>query len=97
LKARDALTRAIEQMNKVTRIGFVAVAAETIFASTVSAIANEDASELSNPFTKHGLPIPGVYFSSKEKAQPATIAVGKSGVISAENRQYRTQRDRNRS
>jgi hypothetical protein len=30
-------------------------------------------------FTKHGLPIPGAYFKSKESQQPATVAVSKSG------------------
>jgi len=85
-------------MNKVVRIGLVAVAAGTFFASTVSASADESASELSNPFTKHGLPIPGAHLNSKEKVQPATVAVSKSGKVSAEkNSQRQTQRERNRS
>jgi hypothetical protein len=30
-------------------------------------------------FTRHGLPVPGVYFKNKESLQPASIAVSKSG------------------
>jgi hypothetical protein len=31
-----------------------------------------------NPFTMHGLPIPGAYFKNKGSQRPATIAVSKS-------------------
>jgi hypothetical protein len=65
-------------MNKVIRIGLVAVTVGTFFFSIVSAKAGDDASERSNPFTKHGLPVPGAYFNSKAKMRPGTIAVSKS-------------------
>jgi hypothetical protein len=47
--------------------------------SAVTVKADEYASEHSNPFTKHGLPVPGAYFNRKENQQSATIAVSKSG------------------
>ena len=35
--------------------------------------------ETPDTFTRHGLPISGAYFKSKESQQPATVAVSKSG------------------
>ena len=66
-------------MNLIIKSGLAAIAAGTIFGSAVTVKADEYASELSNPFAKHGLPVPGAYFQSKENQQTATIAVSKSG------------------
>jgi hypothetical protein len=66
-------------MKTITKFGLAALAAGAIFASTIPATADEYASETSNYFTKHGLPVPGAYFKNKEVRQPATIAVSKSG------------------
>ena len=66
-------------MNSIIKFGLATIAAGTILGSTVTVRADEYASELSNPFTKHGLPVPGAYFKNKENPQPATIAISKSG------------------
>ena len=36
--------------------------------------------ETADTFTRHGLPIPGAYFKSKESQKPATVAVSKSAT-----------------
>jgi len=66
-------------MNAIIKFGLATLAAGALFGTTFSAKADEYASELSNPFTKHGLPVPGAYFKNRENPQPATIAVSKSG------------------
>jgi hypothetical protein len=66
-------------MNLIIKSGLAAIAAGTILGSAVTVKADEYASEHSNPFTKHGLPVPGAYFKSQENQQSATIAVSKSG------------------
>jgi hypothetical protein len=38
-------------------------------------------------FTKHGLPVPGAYFTAKERQQAATVAVSKSGQGVGEGKQ----------
>ncbi|HEX6565968.1 MAG TPA: hypothetical protein VF020_16885 [Chthoniobacterales bacterium] len=65
-------------MNSIIKFGLATIAAGTILGTTVTVKADEYASERSNPFTKHGLPVPGAYFKSQEN-QSATIAVSKSG------------------
>jgi hypothetical protein len=66
-------------MRTIIKFGFAVLAAGALFASTVQARADEYASESSNYFTKHGLPIPGAYFKAKENQQATTIAISKSG------------------
>jgi hypothetical protein len=66
-------------MNSIIKFGLATITAGTLLGSTVTVKADDYASELSNPFTKHGLPVPGAYFKSKENQQSATIAVSKSG------------------
>lgn len=66
-------------MNSIIKFGLATIAAGTILGNTVTVKADEYASENSNPFTKHGLPVPGAYFKSQENQQSATIAVSKSG------------------
>jgi hypothetical protein len=46
---------------------------------TLPVNADQYASQLSNPFTKHGLPVPGAYFQARENQQAATVAISKSG------------------
>jgi hypothetical protein len=42
-------------------------------------------------FTRHGLPVPGVYFKNKESQQPATVGVSKSGQGVADQKQTATK------
>jgi hypothetical protein len=74
-------------MNTIIKFGLATLAAEAFFASTVQARANEYASESSNYFSKHGLPIPGAYFTAKENQQATTIAISKSGQGVGEGKQ----------
>jgi hypothetical protein len=60
------------QMNTIIKFGLAALAAGTF--STLPAKADTP-----DIFTRHGLPVPGVYFKNKESQQPATVAVNKSG------------------
>jgi hypothetical protein len=46
-----------------------------------------DTSDPANPFTKHGLPVPGAYFKSKETPPPAAVAAGGSQKRGATPRQ----------
>ena len=66
-------------MKTITKFGLAALAVGAFFGSTIPATADEYASQTSNYFTKHGLPVPGAYFKNRELQQPATIAVSKSG------------------
>jgi len=59
-------------MNTIIKFGFAALAAGAF--STLPSKA-----ETPDIFTKHGLPIPGAYFKNKERQQPASVAVSKSG------------------
>jgi hypothetical protein len=61
----------------VVKFGVAALAMGAVFASTLPVKA--DTPDLSNPFTKHGLPVPGAYFKNQENQKPATIAVSKEG------------------
>ena len=55
-------------MNTITKFALAALAAGAF--STLPSKA-----ETPNPFTRHGLPIPGAYFKKKESQQLATVAV----------------------
>ena len=67
-------------MKTIVKFGLSALAAGAFFTSTVPVEADQYASETSNYFTKHGLPVPGAYFKAKENQKVATIAVSKSGT-----------------
>jgi hypothetical protein len=67
-------------MNSIIKSGLATIAAGIILGTTVTVKGDEYASEHSNPFTKHGLPVPGAYFKSQENQQSATIAVSKAGT-----------------
>jgi hypothetical protein len=64
-------------MKTIAKFGFAALAVGTFFGSALSSNANTP--DPSNPFTKHGLPIPGAYFQARENQQVATVAVSRSG------------------
>jgi hypothetical protein len=72
-------------MKTIAKFGFAALAVGAFFGSALSSNANT--TDPSNPFTKHGLPIPGAYFEAKENQQVATVAVSKSGQGIGEGKQ----------
>jgi hypothetical protein len=65
-------------MKTIAKFGLAALAVGAFLGTALSS--NADTPDLSNPFTKHGLPVPGAHFKAKESQQRATIAVSKSGV-----------------
>src|SRR5258708_33828974 len=70
-------------MNTIIKCGFAALAAGAF--STLPSKA--ETPDLSNPFTKHGLPVPGAYFKNHESQQPAPGAVSKSEKRAGEQTQ----------
>jgi hypothetical protein len=70
-------------MNTIIKCGFAALAAGAF--STLPSKA--ETPDLSNPFTRHGLPVPGAYFKVNESHQPATVAVSKSEKRAGEQKQ----------
>ena len=74
-------------MKTIARFGMAALAVGAFFGSTLPVNADEYASQLSNPFTKHGLPVPGAYFKAKENQQATSVAVSKSGRGVGEQKQ----------
>ena len=74
-------------MKTIAKFGLAALAAGAFFGGTLLANADQYASQLSNPFTKHGLPVPGAYFQARENQQAATVAVSKSGQGVGEGKQ----------
>jgi hypothetical protein len=69
-------------MRTIGKFGLAALAAGTIWAAVAPGKA-----ETPDIFTKHGLPVPGVYFKSKANRQSTTIAVSKSGQGVGEQKQ----------
>jgi hypothetical protein len=59
-------------MNATIKFGLAALAVGAF--STLPSKA-----ETPDIFTKHGLPVPAVYFKNPESRHPATVAVSKSG------------------
>jgi hypothetical protein len=70
-------------MNTIIKCGFAALAAGAF--STLPSKA--ETRDFSNPFTKHGLPVPGAYFKVNESQQPTTVAVSKSEKRAGEQKQ----------
>src|SRR5258708_22859346 len=62
-------------MKTIGKFGLAAVAAGAFWAATLPSKA-----ETADTFTRHGLPIPGAYFKSKESQKPSTVAVSKSAT-----------------
>jgi hypothetical protein len=74
-------------MKTIAKFGLAALAAGAFFGGTLPVNADQYASQVSNPFTKHGLPIPGAYFQARENQRVATVAVSKSGQGVGEGKQ----------
>jgi len=87
MRRKSALAKESKQMKTIAKFGLAALAAGAFFGSTLPVNADQYASELSNPFTKHGLPVPGAYFKARESQQSATVAVSKSGQGVGEGKQ----------
>jgi hypothetical protein len=84
-------------MKTIAKFGLAALAAGVFFGGTLLANADQYASQLSNPFTKHGLPVPGAYFQARENQQAATVAVSKSGQGVGEGKQPVSKVDKKRT
>jgi len=67
-------------MNTIIKFGLAALAVGAF--STLPSKA-----ETPDIFTRHGLPVPGVYFKNKESQQPASVAVSKSGQGAGDQKQ----------
>jgi hypothetical protein len=67
MRAQEPLTKEYKQVKTIVKFGFAALAVGAFFGSTLPVNADQYASQFSNPFTKHGLPVPGAYFNAKEK------------------------------
>ena len=74
-------------MKTIVRFGCAALAVGAFFGSTLPVNADQYASQFSDPFTKHGLPVPGAYFKAKENQLTTTVAVSKSGQGVGEGKQ----------
>jgi hypothetical protein len=72
-------------MKTIAKFGLAALAVGAFLGNALPGKA--DTSDPSNPFTKHGLPIPGAYFQARENQQAATVAVSKSGQGVGEGKQ----------
>lgn len=70
-------------MNTIIKFGLAALAAGAFLTLPSKA----ETPDLSNPFTRHGLPVPGAYFKNKESQQPATVAIRKSEKRLGEQKQ----------
>ncbi|HEY2458482.1 MAG TPA: hypothetical protein VGI13_14365 [Candidatus Acidoferrum sp.] len=64
------------QMKSIIKFGLAALGIGAILGATLPSEA--ETPDPSNPFTRHGLPVPGAYFKNKEGQKPATVAVSKS-------------------
>ena len=71
-------------MKTIAKFGLVAL----VGAFLTGALSKADTPDI---FTRHGLPVPGVYFKNKESQQPATVGVSKSGQGVADQKQTATK------
>jgi hypothetical protein len=69
-------------MKTIGKCGLMALAAGVFWTVSLSGRA-----QTPDIFTKHGLPIPGAYFSHRESQRPPTVAVSKSGQGVSEEKQ----------
>jgi|SRR5580692_5232112 hypothetical protein len=79
MRAQERLAKEYIQMKTIAKFGLAALAVGAFLGSTLPVNADQYVSELSNPFTKHGLPVPGAYFKANENQLTTTVAVSKSG------------------
>jgi hypothetical protein len=70
-------------MKTIAKFGLAALAVGAF--STLPSKA--DTPDATFAFTKHGLPVPGAYFTAKERQQATTLAVSKSGQGVGEGKQ----------
>jgi hypothetical protein len=56
----------------MVKFGLFLLATGTLVATT--SLSKAGTPDPANPFTKHGLPVPGVYFKNQETTQPAVMA-----------------------
>jgi hypothetical protein len=82
-------------MKTIAKFGFAALAVGAFFGSALPSNANTP--DPANPFTKHGLPIPGAYFQARENQQAATVAVSRSGQGVGEGNQPVSKVERQRT
>ena len=68
----------------MVKFGIFILAAGTFFAGVSPTKAETPDA---NPFTKHGLPVPGAYFKSKETPPSATVAASASAKSGAAPKQ----------
>jgi hypothetical protein len=68
-------------MNLMFRYGLYALAIGAFSLTTL--LTNADTLDTANPFTKHGLPVPGAYFKNKESTQRAPVVAAMPGNSAA--------------
>jgi hypothetical protein len=64
-------------MNVIFRFGLAALAIPAFSLTTL--LSNAETLDPANPFTKHGLPVPGNYFKNKESTQRSVVVAAESG------------------
>ena len=69
----------------MVKFGIFLLVAGTFFAGVSSTKA--ETPDPANPFTKHGLPVPGAYFKSKETLPSTAVAASASAKSSASPKQ----------
>ena len=63
------------------RYGLCALAIGAFSLTTL--LTNADTLDTANPFTKHGLPVPGAYFKNKESTQQSVVVAAQPGKSAA--------------
>ena len=89
LVARTQLSELTIRFRIMVKFGLFLLAAGTFFAG-VSPTKAETPDPV-NPFTKHGLPVPGGYFKSKENPPSAAVAASASAKSGAAPKQTATK------
>jgi len=72
-------------MKTIAKFGLAALAVGAFLGTALPSKA--DTPDATFAFTKHGLPVPGAYFTAKERQQATTLAVSKSGQGVGEGKQ----------
>jgi hypothetical protein len=71
----NALTRKTHtKMKTIIKFGMATLTVGAFLGGAV--LSNAETPDI---FTRHGLPVPGVYFKNQENQQPATVATSKAG------------------
>lgn len=85
LVARTQLSELTIRFRIMVKIGLFLLATGTFFAGASPTKA--ETPDPANPFTKHGLPVPGAYFKSKETPPSAAVAASASAKSDAAPKQ----------